>query len=571
LQDSSHSGLGRIYNYENQYHYQYRKKRINLECFFLFIFKNLRVGPSLRNETCFEGEMYRKINISYQRGACMRITWMKLCLAWTFLFPFASAAFAETESKPQHKMLGINTDYSDVSLAYRWLDIMQEASARDVDRYGARPTILSRMMAIWATAMYDAWAAYDEKAVGTRLGGSLRRPKKEHTLENKNKAISYASYHALVFVFPESAEWLASTMKELGYDPNLKSMDPKKPEGIGQLAAHEVIKYRRYDGANQTGEEAGGQGQPYSDYTFYKPVNPVDKIIDPDRWQPITFTLSDGRKVTPGFLTPHWYRVKPFALENSAQFRPGPPPTTVADNETLRKEADLVLHYNATLTNEQKAIVEFMRDGPRSTGQSGHWLRFAQDVSRRDQHNLDQDVKLYFAVANVAFDAFISCWETKRYYDSSRPWTLIRHYYKGKKIKGWAGPEGGVKEMPAEEWQPYSPMSFITPPFPGYTSGHATVSAASSKIIELFTGSDKYGYIERRKHCELTENDGGTMMTLDLPTWSSVADLAAYSRALGGYHIPVDNNVGLKVGRELAVWSWPKYKAYFDGTASVRP
>ena len=42
-----------------------------------------------------------------------------------------------------------------------------------------------------------------------------------------------------------------------------------------------------------------------------------------------------------------------------------------------------------------------MRDGPRSTGQSGHWLRFAQDVSRRDQHDLDQDVKLFFAVANI--------------------------------------------------------------------------------------------------------------------------------------------------------------------------
>jgi hypothetical protein len=26
----------------------------------------------------------------------------------------------------------------------------------------------------------------------------------------------------------------------------------------------------------------------------------------------------------------------------------------------------------------------------------------------------------------------------------------------------------------------------------------------------------------------------------------------------------------LRVGREIAVWSWPKYQAYFDGTAQVR-
>jgi hypothetical protein len=483
----------------------------------------------------------------------------------------ASTGFAEKASKPQHKMLGGSTDYSNVSLAYQWLDIMQEAAARDVDRYGARPTILSRMMAIWATAMFDAWAPYDEKAVGTRLGGSLRRPQKERTLQNKNKAISYASYHALIYVFPESRDYLAGKMQELGYDPKIESKNPTTPEGIGYLTAQEVIKYRRNDGANQEGNEPGGESKPYSDYTYYKPVNTAEKILDPDRWQPITFTLPDGRKITPGFLTPHWYRVKPFALESGAQFRPGPPPTTITEDATLKAEADQILRYNAGLTNQEKAIVEFMRDGPRSTGQSGHWLRFAQDVSRRDRQNVDQDVKLYFAVANVAFDAFISCWETKRYYDSSRPWTLIRHYYKGKRIKGWAGPAGGVKDMPAEEWQPYSPMSFITPPFPGYTSGHATVSGASAKIIELFTGSDRYGFVENRKHCELTENDGGAMMTLELPTWSSVADMAAFSRALGGYHIPIDNNVGLKVGRELAKWSWPHYQAYFEGTATVRP
>ena len=50
----------------------------------------------------------------------------------------------------------------------------------------------------------------------------------------------------------------------------------------------------------------------------------------------------------------------------------------------------------ANLTDEQKALVEFMRDGPESVQQAGHWLKFAQDVSRRDQHTLDEDVKMYF-------------------------------------------------------------------------------------------------------------------------------------------------------------------------------
>jgi len=68
------------------------------------------------------------------------------------------------------------------TVAYKWLEVLLEASGRDVDRYGPRPTILSRTMAMVLTAMYDAWAAYDDKAVGTRLGATLRRPSREHTL-----------------------------------------------------------------------------------------------------------------------------------------------------------------------------------------------------------------------------------------------------------------------------------------------------------------------------------------------------------------------------------------------------
>jgi len=457
------------------------------------------------------------------------------------------------------------------SLAYRWLDIAEEATAREVDRRAARPTVISRTLAVWATAMFDAWAAYDEKAVGSRLGDKLRRPAAERTLANKEKAISYASYESLLYVYPEDKAFLDEQMKKFGFDPSVVSTDPTKPEGIGHLAAQAVIDYRRHDGANQHGDEAGGNGVPYADYTYYQPINPPDKIIDPDRWQPITFTLADGRKVTPGFLTPHWYRVKPFVIEKSSQFRPGPPPKTTTDNAELKRQTDSVLGYNRSLSNEQKATVEFMRDGPRSTGQSGHWLRFAQDVSRRDKHTLDQDVKMYFVIANVAMDAFIACWETKRYYDSSRPWTLVRYYYKGQKLIGWAGPDGGTKEMAAEDWHPYSPASFITPPFPGYTSGHATVSGACAKSLELFTGSDKFGFAERRRHCELTEKMAGNEVGLDLPTFSATADMAALSRAMGGYHIPVDNDVGLKMGRELATWSWPKYQEYFNGTAKVRP
>jgi hypothetical protein len=40
---------------------------------------------------------------------------------------------------------------------------------------------VARAIGIVHTCGFDAWAAYDDIAVGTRLGGSLRRPAAEHT------------------------------------------------------------------------------------------------------------------------------------------------------------------------------------------------------------------------------------------------------------------------------------------------------------------------------------------------------------------------------------------------------
>ena len=36
------------------------------------------------------------------------------------------------------------------------------------------PPMVARALAIVHTCMYDAWAAYDQKATGTQMGGSLR-------------------------------------------------------------------------------------------------------------------------------------------------------------------------------------------------------------------------------------------------------------------------------------------------------------------------------------------------------------------------------------------------------------
>lgn len=85
--------------------------------------------------------------------------------------------------------------------------------------------------------MYDAWSAYDSRAIGAVVGSSLRRPASERTDVNKAKAISFAAYRCLVNLFLSGAGRLGTWMRGLGYDPNDRSTDTSTPQGIGNVAA----------------------------------------------------------------------------------------------------------------------------------------------------------------------------------------------------------------------------------------------------------------------------------------------------------------------------------------------
>src|SRR5689334_21785598 len=88
------------------------------------------------------------------------------------------------------------------------------------------PPMVARALAIVHTCAYEAWAAYAKQAIGTQLGNSLRRPQKERTVANKNKAISFAAYRAAVDLFPgDRAKVFDALMAQLGYDINDTSAD----------------------------------------------------------------------------------------------------------------------------------------------------------------------------------------------------------------------------------------------------------------------------------------------------------------------------------------------------------
>ena len=423
------------------------------------------------------------------------------------------------------------------------------------------PPIVARALAILHTSIFDAWAAYDPYAVGTRLGGFLRRPLIEHTDENKSVAISYAALAALKDLFPTETASFEAVSSALGYDPHASSNDLSTAIGIGQRAASAVLDYRHGDGSNQLGNLHPG---PYSDYTGYTAANDPDHIRDPNRWQPLRVSDGHGGSVTQSYIAPHWGLVTPFALSSGDQFRPihGP---KVDPSPAYKVEVDQVIKYSAELTDRQKVIAEYWADGPKSELPPGHWCLFAQYVSERDKHRLDTDVYMFFAMTNAILDASIAAWDAKRAFDSVRPVTAVQYLYAGKQITAWAGPGLGTRQIDGADWRPYQAITVVTPPFPEFFSGHSVFSAAGAEVLRGFTGSDKFGYSVTRPARSSGVETGvpATDITLSWPTFSDAADEAGVSRRYGGIHFVDGDIVGREIGRKIGAQAWNKAKEYF--------
>jgi hypothetical protein len=427
--------------------------------------------------------------------------------------------------------------------------------------------------------MYDAWAAYDEHAMGTQLRDVLRRPAPERTPANKEKAISYAAFRALEDVLPVDTDSVyVPLMKQLGYDPNDHSTDIETPAGIGNVTCAAVLEFRHHDKSNQRGELAQG---PYSDWSGYAAINipaPVPARAAPtdaNRWQPLVYINSTGDFMTQRFAGAQWCFVTPFSLAKGEEFREalGPGPAKYGSPE-YQQQAEELIALSAGLTDRQKMISEYWSDGPYTEQPPGHWLRFAQFISARDHHTLDDDVKMFFALTNAMLDAGIAAWDAKRAYDSVRPISAISFLYRGKKIRAWGGPGKGTIEMDGSQWLPYQLATFPTPPFPDYVSGHSTYSAAAARILALWTGSDHFGESVTLPAGSSRIEPGVTPakpITLKWETFTEAADEAGMSRRYGGIHFVRADLAGRQLGHLVADKVWPKAQTYFDGTAKLHP
>jgi PAP2 superfamily len=411
------------------------------------------------------------------------------------------------------------------------------------------PPQVARALAIVHTCMYDAWAAYDSRGVGTQLGGRLRRPRVERSDSNKAEAMSHAAYLALVDLFPSRRDGLFDPlMTELGYAPPHSQAATSTAATIGSVAAAAVIAFRHDDGANQLGTMTPS-GVPYADY-----------MSDPNRWQPLL--QPDGQPQR--FLVPHWSQVVPFALTSSSQFRP-PEPAMYGTADYWHQAIELI-YTSAALTDRTKSIAAYWADGPSTETPPGHWMLFAQAVSARDRHTLDQDVKLFFALGNALLDASIAAWDCKVAFDYVRPVSAIRLLFAGQQIPSWAGPYRGTQRIDGSMWQTY----IATPPFAEYVSGHSTFSAAAAAVLSRFTGSDamRFSVIIPAGSSPLEPGAvPASDITLSWQTFTEAADQAGVSRRYGGIHFRDGDLAARDIGRRVGAQAWKKALTYFGETA----
>jgi hypothetical protein len=440
------------------------------------------------------------------------------------------------------------------------------------------PPMVARALAIAHTCMFDAWAAYDKKALGTQLGGELRRPKRERTLSNKNEAISFAAYRALADLFAfDKASVFDPLMASLGYDPNNLTINTDTPAGIGNVACTAVLAFRHGDGSNQLGDL---HPVAYSDWTGYVSMNPASTVpvnpalvLDPNHWQPLTYddgaTTPTHHIVTQSFVGAQWYRVVPFAMTSPDQFRSfvaqfGP---ALFGSETYLQQSSDLITISANLTDEQKMIAEYWANGPHTELPPGHWALFGEFVSRRDNHTVDDDAKMFFALTNAVFDAGIAAWDAKRAFDSVRAVTSISYLFHGQQIKAWR-PFQGTQTFDGSLWIPYQRTTFPTPPFPEYISGHSTFSAAGAEILKLFTHSERFGDSVTFPQGSSNTEPGLTpkqAVTLSWATFTEAANQAGISRRYGGIHFELADLVGRATGRLVADQAWEKALTFIKG------
>lgn len=168
-----------------------------------------------------------------------------------------------------------------------------------------------------------------------------------------------------------------------------------------------------------------------------------------------------------------------------------------------------------------------------------------QTLANQQHNNVQQNARL-FALANMAMaDAGIVSWECKYAYDFFRPITAAQEIAQLAAINpgiipvdpSWT-PLGAPNGIPGSPTMPNNAP--FTPPFPAFTSGHATFGGALFSVLADFYGTDNMNFTLT------SDNIPGVLESFT--KFSDAAVQNAESRIYLGIHWQFDADIGTASG-----------------------
>ncbi len=238
--------------------------------------------------------------------------------------------------------------------------------------------------------------------------------------------------------------------------------------------------------------------------------------------------VGEWRPTPPAFLpgaVPQFAYMTPWAINSPSQFRPAGPPSLTSDQYAadVNEVKEIGSTNSATRTADQTQIAVFWNGNTPS-----FWNRIATSVADERHLTLSEKARLLALVNVASADAVIACWEAKYTYVFWRPITAIR----------LASTDGNSNTTEDPAWTPL----LITPNFPEYPSGHATVSPAAATVLGTYFGNDA-------EFTLTSETVPGVVRYYS--SFTQAADEAFNARIYGGIHFRSACRDGRALGTQI--------------------